>query len=333
VLKKVETWNQLRETQPRIVNLLVRTLEKNRLAHAYLFEGSRGTGKKKVALQLAKSFFCGQKEGTDPCMTCPDCKRIENGNHPDVHIIDPDGLSIKKHQVEHLQKEFSYRGVESAKKVYIVSHADLMTVGAANSILKFLEEPAAETLAILLTEQGSKVLPTIHSRSQHLTFAPLLRDKFIKNLVDAGNSSTISTILASITTSYEEAMNLLEGDWIAQARTVVIQLMEEVYSRPSQVLFTLQEKWLPLFKEKAQLEIGLDMILLWFRDLMYTKVGKEDSLTYVDQQNKLEQQALASSQDVLSRKMSAVLQAKRHLAANVNPQLLMEKLLITIQEG
>ncbi|GAE36546.1 DNA polymerase III subunit delta' [Halalkalibacter akibai] len=329
----METWEQLKDTQPKIINLLVRTLEKNRLAHAYLFEGSKGTGKKKVALQLAKSFFCGERQGSDPCMECRDCKRIEHGNHPDVHIIDPDGQSIKKHQVEHLQKEFSYRGVESAKKVYIVSHADLMTVGAANSILKFLEEPAAETLAILLTEQGSKVLPTIHSRSQHLTFAPLLRGKFIDILVEDGNSNTIATMLASLTTSYEETLQLLEGDWIAQARTVVIQLMEETYSRPSQVLFTVQEKWIPLFKEKSQQEIGLDMILLWLRDLMYMKVGKLDSLTYVDQQNKLEQQALNSTQDVLSRRMSAVLQAKKHLASNVNPQLLMEKLLLTIQEG
>ncbi|MFC0559562.1 DNA polymerase III subunit delta' [Halalkalibacter alkalisediminis] len=329
----METWTELREIQPRIINLLVRTIEKGRLAHAYLFEGTRGTGKKKVALHLAKSFFCGQKKGTDPCLECPDCKRIEHGNHPDVHLIEPDGQSIKKHQVEHLQKEFSYRGVESAKKVYIVNHADLMTVGAANSILKFLEEPASQTLAILLTEQGSKVLPTIHSRSQNLTFAPLLRDTFIKKLIEDGNSSTISSLLASLTTSYEGAKQMLEGDWIAQARSVVIQLMEEVYTRPSQVLFTLQEKWLPLFKDKTEQEIGLDMILLWLRDLMYTKVGKIDSLTYVDQQNKLEQQALSSSQDVLSRKMSAVLQAKRHLSANVNPQLLMEKLLLNIQEG
>ncbi|ARK28425.1 DNA polymerase III subunit delta' [Halalkalibacter krulwichiae] len=329
----MDTWEQLKETQPRIVNLLVRTLEKDRLAHAYLFEGSKGTGKKKVALQLAKSYFCGERKATDPCMHCADCKRIEHGNHPDVHMIDPDGQSIKKHQVEHLQKEFSYRGMESAKKVYIVNHADLMTVGAANSILKFLEEPAAETLAILLTEQGSKVLPTIHSRSQHLTFAPLSREKFIENLIKNGNSSTISTLIASLTTSEDEATLLLEGDWIAQARTVVIQLVEEAYSRPSQVLFTLQEKWLPLFKERAQQETGLDMILLWMRDLMYTKVGKVDALTYVDQQSKLEQQALTSSQELLSRNMSAVLQAKRHLAANVNLQLLMEKLLLTIQEG
>ncbi|MDT8862624.1 DNA polymerase III subunit delta' [Alkalihalobacillus sp. MEB130] len=329
----MQTWNELKEIQPRITDLLVKTLEKNRLAHAYLFEGSKGTGKRVVALHLAKSFFCEKSDGANPCLECSNCRRIEHGNHPDVHIIEPDGLSIKKHQVEHLQKEFSYRGVESAKKVYIVEHADLMTTGAANSILKFLEEPATETLAILLTEQGSKVLPTIHSRSQHFTFAPLARENFLDKLVKDGNSNTISSLLASLTTSYAEAEQLLEGDWIAQARTVVIQLMEELYTRPTQVLFTLQEKWLPLFKEKSQIDLGLDMILLWLRDLMFTKVGKVDSLSYIDQIDLLQQQALTSSQETISQKMSAVLYAKRQLTANVNPQLLMEKLLLNIQEG
>ncbi|WP_332697203.1 DNA polymerase III subunit delta' [Halalkalibacter lacteus] len=329
----METWNTLKEIQPRITDLLVKTLEKDRLAHAYLFEGSRGTGKRVVALHLAKSFFCENVNGSDPCLECTNCRRIESGNHPDIHMIEPDGLSIKKHQVDHLQKEFSYRGVESAKKVYIVEHANLMTIGAANSILKFLEEPATLTLAVLLTEQGSNVLPTIHSRSQHLAFSPLSRAVFLDKLVTSGNSSVISSLLASLTTSYDEALQLLEGDWIAQARSVVIQLMEELYARPTQVLFTLQEKWLPLFKEKPQIEIGLDMILLWLRDLLFSKVEKVDSLTYIDQIDLLQQQALTSSQDTISKKMSDVLLAKRHLVANVNPQLLMEKLLLNILEG
>ncbi|GAE27855.1 DNA polymerase III delta prime subunit [Halalkalibacter wakoensis JCM 9140] len=329
----MQTWNKLKEIQPRITDLLMKTLRKDRLAHAYLFEGSKGTGKRVVALHLAKSFFCEQRNDENPCLQCSNCKRIEHGNHPDVHMIEPDGLSIKKQQVEHLQKEFSYRGVESAKKVYIVEHADLMTVGAANSILKFLEEPATETLAILLTEQGSKVLPTIHSRSQHMSFSPLSREKFMDKLVQDGNSSAISSLLASLTTSYDEAAALLEGDWIAQARTVVIQLMEELYTRPTQVLFTLQEKWLPHFKEKSQLSIGLDLILLWLRDLLFTKVGKVDSLSYRDQVDLLQQQVLTSSQDRISQKLSAVLVAKRQLLANVNPQLVMEKLLLNIQEG
>ncbi|PAM96208.1 DNA polymerase III subunit delta', partial [Flavobacterium sp. IR1] len=176
----METWNELKDSQPKVVQLLQRSLEKDRLAHAYLFEGSKGTGKKQIAFQLAKSFLCKNNEGAEPCLVCIDCKRIEHRNHPDVHIIEPDGLSIKKQQVEHLQKEFTYRGVESGKKVYLVDQADKMSASAANSLLKFLEEPTAPTLAVLMTERASSVLPTIQSRSQQLSFSPLPREKFIE---------------------------------------------------------------------------------------------------------------------------------------------------------
>ncbi len=310
--------------------MLIKAIEKNRLAHAYLFEGSRGTGKKRVALQLVKSFFCQQRHHAEACQICGDCRRIEHGNHPDVHMIYPDGQSIKKHQIDYLQKEFTYRGVESAKKVYVIHDADLMTASAANSLLKFLEEPASPTLAILLTTQGQKILPTIKSRSQHLTFSPLSRQLFSARLEQHGHSKIISSILASLTTSEEEAQRLLEGEWIAQARNVVIQLMEEYISRPNQAIFTIQEKWLPLFKERWQQSVGLDMILLWMKDLLYLKVGKEDSLTYIDKKEQLEQQVLSMTQDHLNKQIRAVFEAKKQLVANVNPQLLMESLLLTI---
>ncbi|ADC49680.1 DNA polymerase III subunit delta' [Alkalihalophilus pseudofirmus OF4] len=329
----METWNELKDSQPKVVQLLQRSLEKDRLAHAYLFEGSKGTGKKQIAFQLAKSFLCKKNEGAEPCLVCADCKRIDHRNHPDVHIIEPEGLSIKKQQVEHLQKEFTYRGVESGKKVYIVDQADKMTASAANSLLKFLEEPTAPTLAVLMTERASSVLPTIQSRSQQLSFSPLPREKFIERLEKEGISRTLSTLIAGLTQSYEEAIALMESDWIAQARSVVIQLNEELYERPHQVFLTIQDKWIPTFKERRELELGLDMILLWLRDLLYTQVGKTDQLVFADQQTLLEQQALSSSQEKTSQSMSFVLEAKRHLSANVNPQLVMEKLFFSIQEG
>ena len=97
-----------------------------------------------------------------PCEECINCKRINHGNHPDIHIVEPDGLSIKKQQIHQLQEEFSKTGVESNQKLYMIYHADKMTVNAANSLLKFLEEPHEQTYAVLITEQPQKMLPTIH---------------------------------------------------------------------------------------------------------------------------------------------------------------------------
>ncbi|OVE62162.1 DNA polymerase III subunit delta', partial [Chryseobacterium mucoviscidosis] len=122
-------------------------------------EGRKGTGKLDAATLLAKSFFC-LEDGAEPCESCRNCQRIESGNHPDVHVVHPDGLSIKKGQIQALQEEFSKTGLESHKKLYIISHADQMTVNAANSLLKFLEEPSSDTIAVLLTEQPQKLLDT-----------------------------------------------------------------------------------------------------------------------------------------------------------------------------
>lgn len=111
------TWNKLSETQEKVVKIITNSIRKQRLSHAYLFDGPKGTGKRNVALQLAKTFFCANKQGEDACESCSDCKRITSGNHPDVHVIQPEGQSIKIEQIRNLKKEFSYRGMESVRKV------------------------------------------------------------------------------------------------------------------------------------------------------------------------------------------------------------------------
>ncbi|WP_216831176.1 DNA polymerase III subunit delta' [Alkalihalobacterium elongatum] len=327
------TWDQLNKTQHKVVQILTNSINNDRLTHAYVFEGSRGTGKMEVALQLGKSYFCKVRTTAEPCNECADCKRILSRNHPDVHIIEPDGQSIKKQQVELLRTEFSYRGMESKQKFYIIKHAEKMTPSAANSLLKFLEEPEAPTIAVLLTEHLHQMLNTIISRSQILSFSPLSNKEMEMVLVKEGVSPAIGKVLTEITSNLEDARQLCQEDWIVQARSVVLQLTEEIYSRPQQMFFTLQDKWLTHFKGKDELGLGIDLLLLWYRDLLYTQLGETDDLIFTDQLERLNNQALYSSQEKISRQMSAIFDAKRHLSSNVNPQLLMERLMLRLQEG
>ncbi|MBU8908408.1 DNA polymerase III subunit delta' [Desertibacillus haloalkaliphilus] len=327
------SWQEVESKQPTVAKVLTNSIIRDRLAHAYLFEGKRGTGKKEVAYELAKSHFCQHRNGAEPCQQCAECKRITSGNHPDVHFIAPEGQSIKKGQVEHLQKEFTYRGVESKKKVYIIADAEQMTASAANSLLKFLEEPEGPTIAILLTEQPQRILNTVLSRSQVISFSPLPPGRFSEQLVNRGIAEPVAKVLAELTNDLREADEFCEDDWIVQARNLVIQLTGEVHERPHQVMFTLQDKWINLFKSKDEVNIGLDLILLWYRDILFVQLGETDQITYIDQANLLQKQALSSSRDKLTKQMTAILEAKRHLSANVNTQLLMEKLLLRLQEG
>ncbi|WP_096186132.1 DNA polymerase III subunit delta' [Evansella halocellulosilytica] len=327
------SWERLEGTQPTVVKMLTNSLKKNRLAHAYLFEGSRGTGKKEVAIELAKSFFCIDKDGVEPCHTCTECKRIDSGNHPDVHYIRPDGQSIKVDQIRQLKKEFSYRGMESLKKVYLVEDAEKMTNGAANSILKFLEEPGGESLAVLMTTQYHRVIKTIVSRSQILTFAPLSPERLIHKLVDDGISEAQARAVAQITADLEEARQFCQDNWIANGRNKVIQLIDEIYLRPKYAFITLQDGWIPFFQDKKEMQIGLDLMMIWYRDILRIQVDQKDQVVYIDQLDKLEDHALKQSQRKLGANLQAVMNAKRRLDANTAPQLLMEQLLLRLQEG
>jgi DNA polymerase III subunit delta' len=329
-----KSWSQLEAMQPTVLKMLKNSIIRNRVSHAYLFEGLRGTGKKEVGMLLAKSLFClDLVEDYIPCDQCVNCKRIETGNHPDFHLIEPDGLSIKKHQILELQEEFSKTGVESKQKVYMIVHADRITVNAANSLLKFLEEPHQQTYAILISEQVQKILPTILSRCQILTFTPLSPKHLIEKLIADGVEPSAAPLLAQLTNNIEEALELSQNDWFAQAQKIVVKLYEVLRRNSLEALVSLQDNWFEHFKEKEQLDRGLDLLLLIYKDLLYIQLGKETQVVFQKEKDRLQQYALQTSGRRLAEQMTAILESKRKLHANMNHQLLMEQLVLKLQEG
>ncbi|WLR55109.1 DNA polymerase III subunit delta' [Mesobacillus subterraneus] len=329
-----KTWDELEKLQPNVLKMIKNSILKNRIAHAYLFEGMRGTGKKEISILLAKSINCqGPVDGYKPCESCLNCKRINHGNHPDIHLVEPDGLSIKKGQIQQLQEEFSKTGVESKNKLYTIVHADRMTTNAANSLLKFLEEPHAGTVAVLITEQSQQMLPTILSRCQLINFTPLSPKNMAEQLIAIGVQPQTAPLLAQLTNNLEEALEISNDDWFAQAQKIVLKLYEVLKKNSLEAMVALQENWFMHFKEKEQIDRGLDLLLLIFKDLLYIQLGKKDQVVYLNESSRLEQFALQTSGRRLTEQMAAILEAKRKLHANMNPQLLMEELVLKLQEG
>ncbi len=330
----VKTWEQLYEQQPIVLKMIENSFKKMRVAHAYLFEGNKGTGKKEVSILFAKAYFClQQKDGFKPCNQCSNCRRIESRNHPDVHYVEPDGLSIKKAQIQALQEEFSKTGVESNKKLYIIEHADRMTTNAANSLLKFLEEPNSETVALLLTEQFHRMLDTILSRCQILSFKPLSGKAIMTSLVEEGISPSLAGLASYVTNDVEEARRLCVDEWFGQSYELVLQLYEVLNSRPIQALSLIQIQWMAHFKEKEQLDQSLSLLLLLYRDLLQIQIGDEETVVYKKNIDMLKQHALHSTSKRVSDQIEVILEAKRRLSTNMNPQLLMEQLVFKLQEG
>lgn len=328
-------WEQLEKLQPLVMKLLKQALLKKRIAHAYLFEGMKGTGKREIGLMFAKALFCEKLvDDFKPCNACIQCKRISHGNHPDIHVLEPEGTSIKKEQISSLQKEFSKKSVESGRKFYMIIDADKMTASAANSLLKFLEEPNSETTAILITEHIQKILPTIYSRCQHITFQPIPKRELVEMLVDNGVKKGRAPLLANLTNSVEDALRLQEDEWFLQARKLVLKLYE-IQSRQTlmDTLLFLQTDWLPHFKSREQMDTGLDMLLYIYKDLLYIQLEQDNELIYPDLKAEWKQQALRVSSKRLSEQILAILEAKKRLQSNVNGSLLMEQLIIKLQEG
>jgi len=325
------TWNVFTE-QPRVAELLARSLRHDRLAHAYLFAGPRGVGKKQMAIHLAQALFCTERDH-DACGQCLQCRRVEGGNHPDVYQIAPDGGSLKIDQIRALQKEMTMRAVESTRKVYILEHVDRMTVQAANSLLKFLEEPPAGVVALLLTENSHAVLPTILSRCQQVNFAPLSGEALARKLYEEGVPAGLAQVAAQITAHLDDARQLSQSEWFAQFRSIVIQLVQECKQRNMNALLMIQDQFSKNDRLKEELPLFLDLLILWLRDILYVQAGRHARLINSDQQDVLQGQALIWTMEELLHGIDMVMDTKNRIERNANPQLALERLVLQIQEG
>ncbi|WP_164670602.1 DNA polymerase III subunit delta' [Virgibacillus doumboii] len=328
----MKTWSEVTEIQPLASKIITNSIKKDRISHAYLIQGERGTGKESIAILLAKVLFCTNRSGAEPCQQCNACKRIDSGNHPDVHWIEPEGQSIKKEQIKHLQKEFTYSGMESEQKVYVIKGADTLTTNAANRILKFLEEPSKQTTAIMMTENSQSIISTIRSRCQIIDLQPLNPQAFQKQLVDSGMTERNAVLMSALTNNLDDAIQLSEDEWFAKSRKLMIQLIEIFSKNQDEVFLFIYNQWMPHFKDRNQQEQGLDLLLLAFRDILYSHIGKEASMAVLaSDDEKLESLVMFFSQEKLLAILNTLLEAKRKLKQNVNPTLVMEQLTVQIQ--
>ncbi|SHG75874.1 DNA polymerase III subunit delta' [Ornithinibacillus halophilus] len=328
----MNTWSEIAQVQPLASKVITNSIKKNRISHAYLLHGDRGTGKEAIANLIAKGLFCDNLIDVEPCNTCSACKRIESKNHPDVHWIEPDGQSIKIEQIKNLQKEFTYSGVESNQKVYIIKGADTLTANAANRILKFLEEPSKKTTAIMLTENTQSILPTIRSRCQIIDLQPLSPPKFQEQLIQSGLTEENAKLMSALTNNLKEAIEWNEDEWFVQARKLMVQLIETIADNSNDAYLFIHNHWVSHFKERSQQEKGFDLLILAFKDIIYYHVGKEDAYVFFyNDRERLERLGMKYSQEQLIAILQQLLQAKQRIKQNIHPTLVMEEVTLQIQ--
>lgn len=327
------TIEELTTLQPVVMKQLQAIVEKDRLAHAYIFDGEKGTGKRDIVSFFIKLLLCENMTKNVPCETCRNCRRVDSGNHPNIQQIEPEGQFIKIDQVRDLIAEMKMTGVEEGKKIYVIHHADRLNVSSANMLLKFLEEPEGHVVALLLTEQIQGILPTIRSRCQHVKFAKAPRPTLVQALIEQGITNSMAATVSMLTNEFDTAYALANDEQFVLARKTVLKSIETVHQNVHEALLLVHDEWLPLFKEKEEMEQALDLLLFAYRDMVAIKANQQATCTYPDMYQRFNDMALHMTYERLSLQMQSVLHARAALNRNMNRTLLMEQLMLNLQEG
>lgn len=319
------TYEELLKNQSEVIKLLNNAKRKNKLTHAYLFEGDSGTGTLEAARYFAMMLLCDQEQ---PCLTCNTCERIQYNSHLNVVLIEPFGDVIRKEQVENLMHDFSMTSLEKGPQVYIIKDADKMNSAAANSLLKFLEEPAPDHYAILLTSNYKRILDTIVSRTQYIHFKPVPKSFIVKQLSSMGVDKDISYVISHITSDFGEAKKFIEEGRLVLFINLAKKIVAAPFKKRDQyVEYYLNKQLLETEKEKSWHRIFFDILILIHQEL-YKKADGEETKYFNSILDNIKVEQL--NKQVILNDLELLNQYEERLNYHVNTDLLYTSLFIEL---
>jgi DNA polymerase-3 subunit delta' len=322
-------FDKIKTTQPKVVQLLENSLKKDRLSHAYLFEGEKGTYKHETAVYFAQMLLCTGEE--IPCQKCHNCRRIKNKTHPNVYFIEPIKNIIRKQQIIDLQKEFSKTSIEKGPKIYIIKNIEKININAANSLLKFLEEPYPNTYAILTTENINKILPTIISRSQVVQFSSLSKSIIEEDLIESGYPSSVSRIASNLTNSITEAIDIVNNEYFLEILELVKELYNIIVSQEESIIIYFEENSSIIYQEKSLSILFLSLLIIYQKDLINYKIKDLDNIVFKDELETISKVASEKTKNRLIEELEKMLSLKSRLNSYINERLAYDNLLLSLE--
>lgn len=310
----------------KILELLIRVVHTKRLAHAYIFSGLEGIGKRLTARALAKNLLCSSG-AEKSCGTCPACIQVDRGSHPDLMMIEPQKGLITIDSIRNLKRELSRKSFAGGYKVCIIDDADKMNSQAENALLKTLEEPTPDTVIILITAKPYHLLATVLSRCQHIKFQPLALLDASELIMEGvpGLKKDDALLMASLTggspgkafTLKVEQLKEIRDSWVKQSKCSI--------DAEGGAFFGGGENFL---SDKENMDLKINLLRLWYRDLVLYKIY--ENVDWVLNKDRIEEICLQSRAVSLERLLNALIGTEKYGAAleyNVNPQLTLEAML------
>jgi len=315
--------------QERAVSLLKRAIEIDRLPHALLFTGPKGVGRFLTAIAVAKALNCLNRVNGDCCDRCPACGKIAKNIHPDVHLVAPEGATVKIDQIRTLTREAPLTPYEGRGKVFILDQAETMTEQAQNALLKTLEEPPRATFLILIAPEASALLPPIASRCSQIRFAPLPEGAVATRLREQGCEEGEATLLASLAGGSLGRAQELRKSPLAE----VWDLVGQVFALPPGRTVPVLELTEQVLRQKETVPLFLEALLVWCRDLMVSKVtGHQELLVYRNREAALRGQSKGLALRQLLAMYRTVKQTLDGLGRYANPRLSLEVMFFTLRD-
>ncbi len=324
--------------QNRVVSLLQNGLDTGKLAHAYLLVGPAHVGKMTLAVNLAQALNCESDDR--PCLQCTACDKIAAANHADVQVIglSPNGDAagtklIGIDQIKQLQHTASLPPFEGKHKVFIIDGAELLSIEAANCLLKTLEEPSNDVTFILLTTNDRLLPETVISRCQHLELRPLATTEVEAALIENHNIETErARLLAGLSQGCPGwALSAAEDETLLQRHDEMMNRLIQILDADYEERFAFVVRVASQFAQNRA--TVYDMLNLWisfWRDLMLVKMGSGSLITNIDKKDELIKIAGNYRLSQIKKAIRSIQATAEQLRQNANTRLALEVLMLDI---
>ncbi len=311
--------DEYQSVQPIVYKILKNAVSKDKYSHAYLFETNGFYDSFNLIFSFVKTVMCPSSQTNNQnCENCKQCEVINSGNFPEIEIIEPDGLWIKKDQLQKLQNEFNKKAIIGNKKIYIIKEADKLNKQAANSILKFLEEPEEGIIAILITDNIYQILETIRSRCQ------IIKLKEEKQLFSV--EGTLNRLYLILKGNIE----IDDNELIKLEKT--INFINHYEKNNIDTIIYTQKLWHDFIKTKEDIVMAFDTMIFYYKDILnYLSNRKLD--IFNDYQKDIEQIASKNDLKTICHKLNAITIMKEKIKYNANTNLIVDKLIINLEGG